>query len=125
MIEIGGAEVLRHASYDFFQEFFGCRKNAVGRGDSGRCEVFMLVKNCYGDVCGVGIFHPHGPGTILVKRCAQDKSFAAVFGNSAATFRLVVDEGFYADKDEGSCVVVMWAVHVGIGRDFGVCFGLA
>ena len=84
VIKIGGAEVLRHASFDFFGEMFGCCKNAVGGDDSGRCEVFMLVEGCGGDVCGAGIFHPHGQGAVVVERGAQDETFAAVFGEGAA-----------------------------------------
>ena len=114
VVEIGGAEVLRHAAFDLFGELFGCCKYAVGRGDSGRCEVLVLVKNCRRDARGACIFHPHGPSALVVKRGAQDKALAAVFGKNAAMFGFVVDEGFHANGDEGSCVVVMGAVHVGV-----------
>ena len=50
----------------------------------------------------------------MVELGAQDKALAAVFGEGAATFGFVVDEGFHANGDERSCVVVMGAVHVGV-----------
>ena len=50
----------------------------------------------------------------MVERGTQEKSLAAVFSEGAATFRFVVDEGFHANGDEGSYVVVMGAVHVGV-----------
>ena len=113
VVGIGGAKVLRHAAFDFFGELFGCCKHAVGRGDSGCCEVLVLVKYCRRDACGACIFHPHGTSAVVVKRCAHDKALAAVFGKSAATFRFVVDKGFHANKDKGNCVVVVGIVHMG------------
>ena len=74
----------------------------------------MLVKNCRRDARGACIFHPHFPSAVVVERGTQDKALAAVFGESAATFGFVVDEGFHANGDEGSCVVVMGALHVGV-----------
>ena len=71
-------------------------------------------------MCGSRVFHPHGPGAIVVKRGAKDKAFAAVFGEFASTLWLVVDEGFHADGEKGSGVIVVWAVHVGVGGNFGV-----
>ena len=56
----------------------------------------------------------------MVKRGAEDKAFDTVFGECASTLWLVVDEGFHADGDEGSGVIVVWAVHVGVGGNFGV-----
>ena len=86
----------------------------VGRGDSGRCEVLVLVKNCCRDARGACIFHPHGPSAVVVKRGTQDKALAAVFGEGAATFRFVVDESFHTNGDEGSYVAVAGAIHVGV-----------
>ena len=36
VVEIGGAEVLGRASFDFFGELLGCCKHAVGGGDGRR-----------------------------------------------------------------------------------------
>ena len=85
----------------------------------------MYVENCGGDACGSRVFHPHGPGAVVVKLGAEDKAFAAVFGECVSMLWIIVDEGFHADGDEGSGVVVVWAVHVGVGGNFGVCFRLA
>ena len=74
----------------------------------------MLVVDCRGDARGACVCHPHCPSAVVVERGAQDKALAAVFGKSAATFGFVVDEGFHANGDERSCVVVMGAVHVGV-----------
>ena len=59
MVEIGGAEVLGYASFDFFGELLGRCKHAVGGGDGGRGEVLMLVKNCRGDARSACVSHPH------------------------------------------------------------------
>ena len=48
-----------------------------------------------------------------------------MFGECALTLWLVVDKGFQANRDKGSGVVVVWAVHMGVGGNFGVCFRLA
>ena len=61
------------------------------------------------------VCQPHCPSVVVVEQGAEDKALAAVFGKSAATFRFVVDEGFHANGDKGSCVVVVEAVHVGVG----------
>ena len=66
--------------------------HAVDRGDSGRCEVLLLVKNCHREAYGACIFHPHCPSAVVVERGTQDKALAAVFGESAATFGFVVDD---------------------------------
>ena len=84
----------------------------------------MFVEDCGGEACGAIILHPHGPGAVVVKRGVEDENFATVFGKGAATFWFVMDGGFHADGDEGSCLVVVWAVHVGLGRNFKGCFGL-
>ena len=115
VVEIGGAKVLRHKAFDLFRELFGCCKHAFGKGDSGRCEVLVLVKNCCRDARRACIFHSHGPSAVVVKRCAQDKTLAVMFGEGASTFWLVMDKSFHANGDEGSCVVVMGALHVGVG----------
>ena len=80
----------------------------------------MFVENCGGDVCGSRVFHPHGPGAIVVKRGAKDKAFAAMFGKGVSTLWLVVDKVFHSDGEKVSGVIVVWAVHVGIGGFFGV-----
>ena len=76
-------------------------------------------------MCGLRVFHPHGPGAVVVKRGTKNKVCAAVFGKCSSTLWLVVDKGFHADGDEGSGVVVVWAIHVVVGGNFGVCFRLA
>ena len=83
------------------------------------------MEYCGGETCSSYVFHPHGPGMVVVKRGAKDKAFAAVFGEFVLTLWLVVDESFHADGDKGSGVVVVWAVHVGVGGNFVVCFRLA
>ena len=71
------------------------------------------------------VFHPHGPCAVVVKRGAEDKASAEVFSKCALTLWLVVDEGFHTDGDKWSGVVVVWALHVGVGGNFEVCFRLA
>ena len=61
----------------------------------------------------------------MVKRGAKDKAFAAMFRKCVLVLWLVLDEGFYANRDEGSGVSVVWAVHVGVDGNLGVCFRLA
>ena len=80
----------------------------------------MFVENCGGDACGLRVFRPHVLGAIVVKRGAKKKAFAAVIGKCVLTLWLVVDEGFHADGDKRSAVIVVWAVHVGVGKHFGV-----
>ena len=122
VIKICGAKVVGHVAFDFFRELFGCSNHAVSRGDGGRGEVLMLMENRRGDARSASVRHPHCPSAVVVKRGAEDKALAAVFGESTAPFGFVVDEGFHANGDEGSCVVVMGAVHVGVSGDFGVSF---
>ena len=80
----------------------------------------MFVEDCGRDACVSRVFHPHGTGLVVVKRGAEDKSFAAVFGKCASTIWLVVDEGLHANGDEGSGVIVLWSVHVGVGGNVWV-----
>ena len=80
----------------------------------------MFVDNCGRDACGSRVFHPHGPGAVLVKRGAKDKVFAAVFSEGASTLWIVLDEVFHAERYKGSGVIVLWAVHVSVGGIFGV-----
>ena len=61
----------------------------------------------------------------MVKRGSKYKAFAAVFGKCALTLWLVVDKGLHANGDEGSGVVVVWVVHVGVGGNVGGYFRLA
>ena len=82
------------------------------------------MEDCGRDACGSRVFHPHLPGAVVVKRGAEEKSFATVFGECSLTLWLVADEGFHADGDKGSGVLVVWDVHVGVGGNFGVCFRL-
>ena len=56
----------------------------------------------------------------MLKQSAKEPTFATVFCESAAFFGLVVEEGFHADGDEGCRVVVMSAIHMGVGGDFRV-----
>ena len=84
----------------------------------------MFVKKCGGDACGSRVFHPHGPGVVVVKKGSADKSFAAMFGKCASMLCLFVDVGFHADGEEESAIVVVWVVHVGVGGNFGVYFRL-
>ena len=95
VVEIGGAEVLQHTTFDLFGELFGCCKHVVGGDVSGRCEVLVLVKNCRRDTRGACICHPHCPSAVVVERGTQDKALAAVFGESAATFGFVLDKGLH------------------------------
>ena len=88
-------------------------------GDGRVCEIFVYVEDCGGDVCWLRVFHPHGLGVVVVKRGAEEKAFAAVLGECVLMLWLVLDKGFHADKDEGIDVVVVWAVHVGVGGNFG------
>ena len=56
----------------------------------------------------------------MFERSAKDPNFAIVFCESTTFFGLVVDEGFNADGDEGRRVVVVGAIHMGVGRYFRV-----
>ena len=65
----------------------------------------MFVEDCGRDACGSRVFHPYGPGSVVVKLGAKDKAFASVLGECALTLWLVVDEVFHANRDEGSGVI--------------------
>ena len=80
----------------------------------------MFVENCGRDACGSHVFHPHGPGAVVVKRGSEDKAFATVFDEGASTLWLVVDKIFHANGDKGSGSIVVWDVHVGVGRNSGI-----
>ena len=80
----------------------------------------MFLENCGRDACGSRVFHPHGPGAVVVKRGSEDKAIATVSGEGASTLCLVVDEGFHANGDEVIGSIVVWNVHVGVGGNFGV-----
>ena len=67
VVKVCGAELLRHAAFDFFREFLSCCENAVDRGDGESCEVFLFVEDCGGDSCGTSILHTHGLGAVVVK----------------------------------------------------------
>ena len=56
----------------------------------------------------------------MVKQGAKNEAFAVVFGKGASTFWFVMDNGFRDNGDEGSGVIVVWDVHVGVGGIFGV-----
>ena len=98
--------------------------NLVGRTWDGQ-DVFcrnklVFVKNGrWNAQCPRG-FHPHFPDTVVFERSAKDPNFAIVFCESTTFFGLVVDEGFNADGDEGRRVVVVGAIHMGVGRYFRV-----
>ena len=85
----------------------------------------MFVEDYGTDACGLRDFHPHVPGSVMVKQGVDNKSFAAVFRKCVSTLWLVAGDGFHADGDEGSGVVVVWAVHVVVGGNFVACFRLA
>ena len=72
--------------------------------------------------CPSSIYYPWA---LMLKLCAKDKAFAAMFGKGVSTLWLVVDKVFHSDGEKVSGVIVVWAVHVGIGGIFGVWFGLA
>ena len=56
----------------------------------------------------------------MFEQNAKYETFATFFCESASIFGLVVDKYFHANGYKGSCVVVMGAVHVGVGGDFEV-----
>ena len=84
----------------------------------------MLVENGGGDAGAAGVFHPDDPGAVVLERCAEDVAFATVLGESLAPVGFVVHKGFHADGNEGSSVVVMSSVDVGVGGDLGEHVGL-
>ena len=83
------------------------------------------MEDCGGDACGLRVNNPHGVDAGVVNRGAYDKSFDAVFGECALTLWLVNNKGFRADRNKGSGIVVVWAIHVGVDGNFGACFRLA
>ena len=109
----------------YSSNFWGYCDDAVGRGDSRGCERFLFVENCGGDACGARVFHQHSPGVVVVERGANAVPFAAVFGECLPMLWRFIDECFHVDGDEGCGIVVVWAIHMDVGRDLGVCSGLA
>ena len=85
----------------------------------------MFVEDCGGDACGSHVFHLHFPVAVVVKLGANYKAFDAMFGKCALKLWFVLDNGFHADKEEGSGVIVVLAVQTGEGAHFGVYYILA
>ena len=56
----------------------------------------------------------------MVIRGAEDKACAEVFGECASTLWLFVEEGLHDNRDKVSGIIVVWAVHMGVGGKFGV-----
>ena len=56
----------------------------------------------------------------MFEKSANDPTFDTVFCESVTFLGLVMDEGFRANVDEGRRVVVVGAIHLGVGGDFCV-----
>ena len=56
----------------------------------------------------------------MFEQSDKDPTFATVFRESKLFLGLVVDKGFHADGDEGRRVLIVGAIHVGVGRYFRV-----
>ena len=118
-VERSLTQLMRHVAADESGQFASCCHDGVFGSDRRVGDVFMLVENGGGNAGVAGVFHPDDPGAVVLERCAEDVAFATVLGESLAPVGFVVNKGFHSDGNEGSSVVVMGPVDVGVGGDLG------
>ena len=75
----------------------------------------MLVENGLRYSRCPGLLHPHFPALVVLEQIYKDADLPAVFGERSSPMGLVMDKILHDHGNEWRFVIVVVAVHMGLG----------